>query len=376
MSSQPPHQPSSSPSRRPTRALWLGAVQIGGGAPVSIQSMTNTDTRDVGATLAQICSLAAAGCEIVRVAVPDMEAAAALGALVPVSPLPVVADIHFDHRLALAAIANGACGIRINPGNLGSPERLAAVAVAAAARNLPVRIGVNAGSLEAELLAKHGGPTPQALVDSALRACEFFERHGCRQLKVSLKSSRVDTTVAACRRFAEQSDLPLHLGVTEAGTPRLGIVKSAVALGALLLDGIGDTLRVSLTAPPEQEVAAAQAILEAAGRRQANPEIVACPTCGRTAIDLLGLAEAVDREVLALKAAGWNFRGLKIAVMGCIVNGPGEARDAALGVAGGHGKGAVFRNGQIVATLPEDQLLPCFLHHLRQIGTPPTGPTS
>lgn len=349
----------------------VGAVKIGGGAPVSIQSMTNTDTRDVAATLAQIEDVAACGCEIIRVAVPDVEAAKAIKPLVEKSPIPVIADIHFDHQLALLAIENGAHGIRVNPGNISQSSDLEAIAKAAAKAKTAVRIGVNSGSLEKEFLDAFGGATPEAMVRSALKACVFFETHGCRALKVSLKTSHVNSTVAACRLFAERSDLPLHLGVTEAGTPKMGVIKSAVGIGALLLDGIGDTIRVSLTASPREEIPAAVAILEAAGCRAPSPDIISCPTCGRTEVDLVGLTEAVEREVARLKSLGWSFPDKKIAVMGCVVNGPGEARATDLGIAGGKGKGAIFRDGEVIRTLPEGELLDAFIHELRCIGTPP-----
>ncbi len=354
---------------RRTRRIFIGSVPVGGDAPVTVQSMTNTRTADAGATLAQIRELAAAGCEIIRVAVPDREAVAALPAILRDSPLPVIADIHFDYRLALAAIAAGAHGIRINPGNLGGPERVAAVAAAARDAGVAVRIGVNAGSLE-EARA-HGGDRIEAMVAAALDFCAAFEAAGCTALKVSLKASDVATTVAACRRFAARTDYPLHLGVTEAGTPAAGIVKSAVGIGALLLDGIGDTIRVSLTAPPVEEVKAGIRILEAAGRRAAAPEIVACPTCGRTRIALQELVEAVEDEIRRLKAAGYTIGLRKIALMGCVVNGPGEARDADLGIAGGDGKGVLFAHGQIVRTMPEAELLPAFLAELRRHVSPP-----
>ncbi|MDT8390864.1 MAG: flavodoxin-dependent (E)-4-hydroxy-3-methylbut-2-enyl-diphosphate synthase [Lentisphaeria bacterium] len=357
--------------RRLTRALMVGHVKIGGGAPVSIQSMTNTDTRDIPATLAQIEDVAARGCEIIRVAVPDVAAAKAIRTLVDKSPIPVIADIHFDDQLALLAIENGAHGIRVNPGNISRPEALAAIAKAAAKAKIAVRVGVNSGSLEKELLETFGGATPEAMVRSALKACAFFEAHGCQSLKVSLKTSHVSSTVAACRLFAEHSDLPLHLGVTEAGTPKMGIIKSAVGIGALLLDGIGDTIRVSLTASPCEEIPVAAAILEAAGCRAPAPDIISCPTCGRTEVDLVGLTEAVEREVERLKSLGWTFHDKKIAVMGCVVNGPGEARATDLGIAGGKGKGALFRDGKVIRTLPEDDLLEAFIRELRRIGTPP-----
>lgn len=352
-------------SMRPTRTLQLGSVRVGGGAPVSVQSMTNTDTRDTAATLRQIRRLAAAGCEIVRVAVPDQAAATALAAIVARSPLPVVADIHFDSRLALAAMVSGAPGIRVNPGNLGGEAKARAVARAAAARGTVVRIGVNSGSLAADLRRRHGGPTPEALAESACRYCRLFEEEGCAAIKVSLKSSSVADTVAACRLFAARTDYPLHIGVTEAGTPYRGIIKSAAAIGCLLLDGIGETLRVSLTAPPGEEVKAGVTILEAVGLRDACPEIVACPTCGRTAIDLFRLVRGVEREIGRLQAGGCRIGLRKIAVMGCVVNGPGEARDADLGVAGGAGKGVLFRHGRVVRTLAEAELLPALVAEIR-----------
>lgn len=360
--------------QRRTRGIRLGRVAIGGGAPVSVQSMTNTDTRDAAATLAQIRELAAAGCDIIRVAVPDEAAVAGLRAIVAESPLPVVADIHFDYRLALASIAAGAHGIRINPGNIGGHDRFVEVVRAAAAAGVPVRIGVNGGSLEKELLAKHGGATPAALVESAVTHCRTAEDAGCTRLKVSLKSSGVAATVAACRLFAVQSDIPLHLGVTEAGTFLSGTVKSAAALGCLLLEGIGETLRVSLTALPVEEVRVAIRILEAVGLRDAHPEIVSCPTCGRTQIDLVPLAEAVEKEVARLKAAGVCINLRKIAIMGCVVNGPGEARDADLGVAGGKGMGVLFKNGRTVCSLPEAELLPALLRELHAACTPRPSP--
>jgi len=339
---------------------------------VSIQSMTNADPLDVPGNLVQICELAAAGCDIVRVAVPTQRAVAALAELLNESPLPIVADIHFDHRLAVAAIETGVHGVRINPGNIGGTSGALAVARAAAACNVAVRIGVNAGSLEPDISSRYGGPAPEALAESALRHCEAFERAGCSNLKVSLKSSDVWTTVAANRIFAARTDYPLHLGVTEAGTEYAGVVKSAVGIGALLLEGIGDTIRVSLTAPPVREVQTALRILEACGLRSAAPEIVACPTCGRTQIDLIALATAVEREVCRLKAEGYRIGARKIAVMGCAVNGPGEARDADIGIAGGKGRGILFANGEIVRTCPEERLLEVFLQELRKRATRPS----
>jgi len=351
---------------RKTRSFMLGSVSVGGSASVSVQSMTKTDTRDPGATLTQIAELADAGCEIVRVAVPDRDAASCLRGIAAESRIPVVADVHFSHGLALAAVEAGAHGLRINPGNIGDPAKVREIAAAAAGKGIPIRIGVNSGSLEPEIRERHGGVTPEAMVESALRHCELVERAGCHRLKVSLKSSDVRTTVAACRIFAARTDYPLHLGVTEAGTPAAGIVKSAAAIGCLLLEGIGDTLRVSLTAPPVEEVKAGIRILESVGRRDACPEIISCPTCGRTRIELLPLVNAVEEEILRLRAAGAEIRLKKIAVMGCAVNGPGEAREADLGVAGGEGRGILFKYGKVLERLPEQDLLPALIAEIRR----------
>ncbi len=361
---------------RTTRAIRLGGVQVGGGAPVSVQSMTNTDTRSTAATLSQIGELVGAGCDIVRVAVPNRAAARALPEIVSTSAIPVVADIHFDHRLALQAVQAGVHGIRINPGNIGSPEDVRLIAEAAAARRTPIRVGVNAGSLEPELYERFGGATAEALVQSALGHCEFLERIGFTDIKVSLKASEVRTTVAACRLFAERTDYPLHLGLTEAGTPAVGVIKSAVAIGALLLDGIGDTIRVSLTAPPVEEVRAGLRILRVLGLRRDVPDIVACPTCGRTRIDLMPLVEAVEREVELIQAQGGRIRLGRIAIMGCAVNGPGEARDADLGVAAGDGRGVLFRKGEVVRRIPESALLNALKTEIRRETVFPHPPQS
>ena len=332
--------------------------------------MTNTDTRDVAATLGQIRELATAGCDIVRVAVPDSESANALAEVIRGSPRPIIADIHFDHRLALASIDAGAHGIRINPGNIGSRERVLEVARAAAARHTVIRVGVNAGSLEKELRDRHGGVTAEAMAESARRHCGMLEQAGCRQLKVSLKASDVPTTVAAYRLFAAQTDYPLHLGVTEAGALTAGTIKSAAALGCLLLEGIGDTLRVSLTAPPVEEVKVGIRILEAVGIRSAEPELISCPTCARTKIDLMSLVAAVEEEIGRLKAGGHALRLRRIAIMGCVVNGPGEAREADIGIAGGDGRGVLFRNGEVVRAVPEAELLPVLLDEIRRLAVP------
>lgn len=353
------------PHRARTRTLRLGPLFIGGGHPVAVQSMTNTDTRDVEATLSQIHRLADAGCELVRVAVPDETAARALKALNDRSPLPLVADIHFDYRLALAALEAGLPGLRINPGNIHVAEsgegraHLDELADAAKARHAVIRVGVNSGSVEKDLLERFGGPTPQALVESALRHVRLLEKRGFHDIKVSLKSSSVPGTIQACRLMAARADYPLHIGVTEAGTPMRGTVKSAVGLGVLLFEGIGDTLRVSLTADPVREVAVAWEILRAVGLRSRGPEIVSCPTCGRTEIDLISLAEKVEEH---LQGCAMD---LKIAVMGCVVNGPGEAREADLGLAGGRDKGVIFRKGEVLRTVRgQDALLAAFLEEL------------
>ncbi len=330
----------------------MGGVPLGGGAPVSIQSMTNTPTHDVDATLAQIRALAAAGCDIVRVAVPDLEAARAIGTLKAGSPLPLVADIHFDYRLALAAAEQGVDKIRINPGNIGSPRRVEAVAKTCKERRIPIRVGVNGGSLEKELLDKYGGPTPEAMVESALGHIRLLELYGFENICVSLKASSVPATMGAYRLMAERYDYPLHLGVTEAGTRDIGELKAAAGIGGLLGLGIGDTLRVSLTADPAEEVYAARRILKAVGLRREGPELIACPTCGRTQIDLIPMAERVEELLKAVD------KPITVAVMGCVVNGPGEARHADVGIAGGKGEGVLFKHGEIVARVPEEELVP------------------
>jgi (E)-4-hydroxy-3-methylbut-2-enyl-diphosphate synthase len=312
--------------------------------------MTNTVTADAAGTLAQIRELAAAGCEIIRVAVPDSGAVEALPAILAGSPIPVIADIHFDYRLALGAIAAGIHGIRINPGNIGDVDKVRLIAEKAGEAGIPIRVGANSGSLSEEMRLL---PPADALVESALAQCRILEGYGFRNIKVSLKASNVPVTVAAYEKFAARCDYPLHLGITEAGTPQSGIVKSSVGIGALLLRGLGDTIRVSLTAPPLAEIAPARRILEAAGLREASPEIVSCPTCGRTRIDLIELAERVENLVQEIKQQNRRIKLKKIAVMGCVVNGPGEARDADLGVAGGNNRLALFRHGEIIGTFAE-----------------------
>jgi len=336
--------------RRSTRRIRVGRVPVGGKSPVSVQSMTSTDTRDVRATLAQIRSLARAGCEIARVAVPDAKAARAFAKIHAGSPVPVIADIHFDHRLAIACADAGADCLRINPGNIGGERNTIEVLRAARANRIPVRIGVNAGSVEKDLLAKHGGPTPAALVASAARYLEICRKARFTALKFSLKASDVVTTVDAYRLFSRRYDFPLHVGVTEAGTAFSGTIKSAVGIGVLLAEGIGDTLRVSLTGPPEEEVRVGWEILKSLGLRHRGPEFISCPTCGRVSIDVVGIATEVERRLSDLPVP------LKVAVMGCAVNGPGEAREADVGVAGGKGEGLVFVKGEIVGKVKENDI--------------------
>jgi len=341
--------------RKPTRAIFIGPVQVGGEAPVVVQSMTNTDTRDVGATLAQIQRLAAAGCEVARLAVPDQKAARAFGQIKRHSPLPLIADIHFNHRLALASLEAGADAIRINPGNLGGAVKTRIVVEACRERGVSLRLGVNAGSLEADLLAHYGGPTAAAMAASARRWVQQFEDWGFFNFKISLKSSDVLTTVAAYQELSRQTDYPLHLGVTEAGGLIAGTVKSALGIGMLLAQGIGDTMRVSLTRDPVEEVRAAYEILRALHLRERGVELISCPTCGRCRIDLFALAEEAERRLLAVTAP------LKVAIMGCVVNGPGEAREADVGIAGGAGVGLLFKKGEVVRQVPEADLLRALL---------------
>jgi len=344
-----------------TRQIKVGNVPIGGGADVVIQSMLNTKTTDVEGSLAQIRSLAAAGCQIARLAVPNMEAARGFAEICKESVLPLVADIHFDYRLAIAAAEGGASKIRINPGNIGGEDRVKAVVDVCKDKHIPIRIGVNGGSLKKELLEKYGHPTAQALVESAFGHLELLEKYGFYDTCVSMKSSHVPTMVAAARLFRSKCDYPLHIGVTETGPVRQGLIKSAMGIGALLLDGIGDTLRVSLTDDPVEEVYAAKDILKAAGLRRDGVDIISCPTCGRTRIDLIGLVNQVDA---ALKDCQ---KPITVAVMGCVVNGPGEAREADIGIAGGDGWGMIFEKGQQVAKLPYDELLPELLRRIEQL---------
>lgn len=344
-----------------TKQIKIRDVLVGGGAPVVIQSMTNTDTRDAAATLAQIRALAEAGCEVVRCAVPDEQAAQALREICAHSPLPVVADIHFDYRLALASIEAGVDKIRLNPGNIGGEDRVQAVVQAAKARRIPIRIGVNSGSVEKSILAQYGGPTPEALVASALYHASLLEKFDYTDICLSMKSSSVPYTMQAYLLASEKTDYPLHLGVTEAGTEYMGTVKSAAGIGGLLALGVGDTIRVSLTDDPVKEIYAAKAILKAVGRAEDGINVVSCPTCGRTRIDLIAIAKEVEQRCL-------NIRGkkLKVAVMGCAVNGPGEAREADLGIAGGEGEGLVFRKGEILKKVPQEQLVDALMEEIER----------
>lgn len=349
--------------RRKTRPLRLGGVTVGADAPVSVQSMCSTDTRDAAATLAQIRRLEAAGCEIVRVAVPDMEAAAALEPIRAATRLPLVADIHFDHRLALAALASGADGLRLNPGNIGARWKVEEVVRAARERHVPIRVGVNAGSLGKDLLERFGGPTPEALVESALGHVRILEDLGYREIKVSLKDSNVPRTVAAYRLLAQHCDYPFHVGITEAGTVLRGAVKSAVGLGILFYLGLGDTVRVSLTGDPEPEVGVAYGILGALGLRRRGVELISCPTCGRTRVGLAALAEEVERRLAGIAAP------LTVAVMGCEVNGPGEAREADVGVACGRGMGLLFRKGEVVRKVPEAEIADALVAEVEAVAS-------
>ncbi|MDF1578419.1 MAG: flavodoxin-dependent (E)-4-hydroxy-3-methylbut-2-enyl-diphosphate synthase [Desulfobulbales bacterium] len=348
--------------RKKSRRITVGDVPIGDMAPIAVQSMTNTDTRDVEATVAQIKRLEDVGCEIIRVAVLDMAAAEAIRAIRERISIPLIADIHFDSRLAVAALEHGAQGIRINPGNIGGLEKLARVVDAAKVHKVSIRVGVNSGSVEKDILARYGHPVPAALVESGLRNIGLLEKMGFAEIKVSIKSSDALTTIDAYRQLAAQADYPLHLGVTEAGGLIAGTVKSSVALGILLSEGIGDTIRISLTRDPVEEIRVAYELLRALHIRQRGPELISCPTCGRCQVDLFSLAEKVEKHIQAIQTP------LKVAVMGCVVNGPGEAREADLGVAGGHGVGIIFKKGEVFKKVPEGELLEVFIAELDRMA--------
>ncbi len=343
------------------RQVNAGGVKIGGNAPVSIQSMTNTDTRDVEATVEQINRLTSAGCEIVRAAVPDMDAARAIGEIKKRIKIPLVCDIHFDYKLALECIKNGVDKVRINPGNIGDIDRVRQVADACKSRNIPIRIGVNGGSLQRDILEKYKKPTAEALVESALRHVEILDSLNFNDVVVSIKVSDVPAMIEAYRKFNALNDIPLHIGVTEAGTARGGLIKSAVGIGALLSEGIGNTLRVSLTADPVEEIYAAKDILKVLGMRRQGAELISCPTCGRTQIDMIPIAREMEERLREVN------KDIKVAVMGCAVNGPGEAREADIGVAGGKGEGLIFKKGEIVKKVPENEIISALMEEIEKL---------
>ena len=344
-----------------SKKIQVGSVTVGGGAPVAIQSMCNTNTADVAATVSQILALEQAGCEIIRVAVPDMESAAAIGEIKKAIHIPLVADIHFDYKLALRCAEEGIDKIRINPGNIGNHDRVRAVADACRERGIPIRIGVNGGSLEKDLLAKYGGVTAEALVESAMGHVRLLNDCNFNDICISVKCSRVPVNMAAYQMLHEQTDYPLHLGVTEAGTPSMGVIKSAIGIGGLLCLGIGDTLRVSLTADPLQEIYAAKRILAAAGIRQTGPNLISCPTCGRTKYDMIPIAEEVERRLQGCT------KPITVAVMGCVVNGPGEASAADVGIAGGQGEGLVFCKGKTLYKVPQEKLVDALMEEIDKL---------
>ena len=346
--------------RKQTRQISIGGVKVGGNAPITVQSMTNTFTQDVAATVAQIHRLETAGCDLVRVAVPDEAAAAAISRIKKQISIPLIADIHFDYRLALTSIRAGADALRINPGNIGGKQNVRDVARAARARGIPIRIGVNAGSLEKRLLKKYGQATPEAMVESAMQHIELLRSFDFHEIKVSIKASDVPRTVEAYRLLSSKTDLPLHVGVTEAGSLLSGTVKSALGIGILLLDGIGDTIRVSLTRDPVDEVRVGFEILKALRIRQRGPEIISCPTCGRCEIDLVKLVEQVESALVT------STTPVRLAIMGCVVNGPGEAREADIGIAGGRGHGVLFKKGKVVRKVPEERLVEVLLKEVEK----------
>ena len=351
-----------SEARKQTRQIYVGDIPIGGDAPIAVQSMTNTDTRDVSSTVHQIERLSEAGCEIVRLAIPDEDAVTAFGEIRKRVNTPLIADIHFDHRLALGVLRVGADGLRINPGNIGTRKAVEKVVHAAREREAPIRIGVNAGSLHRDILAEYGGPTPEAMVESAMAHVRLLESLDFDLMKISLKSSNVKNTIRAYELLSERVDYPLHLGVTEAGTLIAGTVKSALGIGYLLAEGIGDTFRVSLTRDPVEEIRVAYEILRCLELRFRGPEIISCPTCGRCEIDLFSLVEQVERALSGMTASP------KIAIMGCVVNGPGEAREADVGIAGGREQGILFKKGKVVRKVSEDQLAETLIQEVRQLG--------
>ena len=344
-----------------SKMIQIGSVTVGGGAPVAIQSMCNTNTADVNATVSQILALEQAGCEIIRVAVPDLASAAAIGQIKKAIHIPLVADIHFDYKLALRCAEEGIDKIRINPGNIGSQDRVRAVADACRERGIPIRIGVNGGSLEKDLLRKYGGVTAEALVESAMGHVRLLNDCNFDDICISVKCSRVPVNMAAYQMLHEQTDYPLHLGVTEAGTPSMGVIKSAIGIGGLLCLGIGDTLRVSLTADPVQEIYAAKRILAATGLRQTGPNLISCPTCGRTKYDMIPIAEEVERRLQNCT------KPITVAVMGCVVNGPGEAAAADVGIAGGQGEGLVFAKGKTLYKVPQEKLVDALMEEIDKL---------
>lgn len=347
--------------RRKSRQVTAGNLKIGGGAPISVQSMLNVLADDIEGNVRQAKALEAAGCDIVRLTVPNKEAVKTLAAVKEAVSIPVVADIHFDYQCALESVAAGVDKIRINPGNIGAEDRVKAVADACRLHNVPIRIGVNSGSVEKEILAKYGAPTPDALCESALRHAALLEKYDFHDIVISIKSSNVERMVAAYRKMATLCDYPLHLGVTEAGTERMGLIKSAAGIGTLLLDGIGDTIRVSMTADPVEEIAAGFDILKAVGLKTDCPQIVSCPTCGRTKIDIISLANEVERRLSTCR------KPITVAVMGCIVNGPGEAKEADIGIAGGDGCGLLFKKGEIVRKVPENEIVDALMEEIESI---------
>lgn len=348
--------------RKVTRQISVGNVKVGGGAPISVQSMTNTDTRDPQSTVSQIRRLELLGCDIVRAAVPDMEAAKRLGEIKRGISIPLVADIHFDYRLAIQAIKEGVDGLRINPGNIGGKDKIKSVVEAAKERRIPIRIGVNSGSIEKKLLAKHGHPTPVAMVESALNHVGILESMGFFDIKLSIKASNVLDTIEAYRLISGEIDYPLHVGITEAGTSFSGVIKSSIGIGIILNEGIGDTVRVSLTADPGEEVRAGYEILKALGLRERGVNIISCPTCGRCEIDLIGLANDIERRLANVSTP------LNIAIMGCVVNGPGEAKEADIGIAGGKGFGVLFQKGRVVGKVKERELADVFVNEVEEMA--------